>query len=149
MTGFTNTLKTEWIVIGGRLRWRAIESFEFHSGARGTGLFIRCDAGMLSDLASIPWLVRWLIPQAGVDAQGAFLHDRGYRDGFMMMRMGEHERRVPVSRAMVDAMYYQAMKALGTPAWRREAIYRGLQIGGWVAWNRLRKIGGMKTETTA
>ena len=146
--GFTSTLKTEWIEVGGKLRWRALETFEFHSGAKDEGLFARCQEGMISDLASIPLAVRWLIPKAGKDAQGAFVHDRGYRDGFLWIRVNEMERRVRVSRAIVDSLYYQAMVALKVHPFRREAIYRGLQVGGWVVWRNYRRKSGMCSETT-
>ena len=147
--GFTRSLKTEWKEINGKLRWVALESFEFHSGAKDEGLFVRCEAGMVSDLASIPRIVRWLIPKAGKDAQGAFIHDRVYRDGFMIMRIEHLEKRVRVSRAMADGLYHQSMLALKVGKWRRRAIYRGLRAGGFVAWNKYRKANtGMQTETT-
>lgn len=146
MSVFTNDLVTRWLP--GTGRWVLTESFEFHSGEYDSGLFVRCEEGMSTDLASIPFAVRWLIPRVGRDAQGAVLHDRGYQDGSMLVRVKGVEKSVPVSRGMVDSLYYQAMLALGVNAFRREAIYRGLQVGGWVVWNKYRRRGGMATETT-
>lgn len=151
MTGFTNSLKTEWLPSGGH--WRLTESFEFHSGEAGSGMFIRCEEGMVTDLASIPWFARWLVPKVGMDAQASVVHDRGYRDGFVLVRIVvdgvAHEKRVAVSRGVVDSIYMQAMRALKTKMTRREAIYRAIQVGGWVVWNKYRRAGGMTTETTA
>ena len=147
MSVFTNDLVTRWVPATGR--WVLTETFEFHSGEYRSGLFVRCEAGMESDLASIPRAVRWLVPKVGKDAQASVVHDRVYRDGFMLMRVAGHEKPVAVSRGMADSMYYQAMLALGVGRLRREAIYRGLQVGGWVAWNRYRRKGlGISTETT-
>lgn len=146
MSVFTNHFVTRWHSESDE--WEVVEDFEFHSGERDSGLFIRCCAGMRTDLASIPRGFRWLIRRVGRDAQGACVHDRGYRDGFMIARVGGAEKRIPVSRGMVDSMYYQAMLALGTSPIRRELIYRGLKTGGWVVWNRYRRSGGVTTETT-
>lgn len=145
--GFTSTLKVEWLPE--LEKFRVLETFEFHSGVPDAGLFVRCERGMLTDLASIPWFVRWLIPRLGKDAQGAVVHDKAYHDGGMLIRTHNVEKWVPVSRGMCDSLYYQAMIALKVGTFRREAIYRGLQVGGWVAWRRLRaKRVGMTTETT-
>lgn len=137
MSHFTSALKTEWLPDG--KNWKVLETFEFHSGEAESGLFVRCKEGMVTDLASIPLIIRWLVPKVGKDAQGAVVHDQVYRDGFMLIRIGAVEKHVPVSRSMADGIYWQAMKALKVQRWRREAIYRGLQIGGWVVWNKYRE----------
>lgn len=127
--------------------WRVVEAFEFHSGEYGSGLFVLVPEGFVTDLASIPIGVRWLIPKAGKNAQAAVIHDHIYQSGTMLIRVQESIKEVPVSRGIADAMMYQAMKALRVKSWRREMIYRGLQIGGWFAWNRARNRGGITTET--
>lgn len=146
MSVFTDRLHTEWLK-GGK-EWRVSKSFEFHSGEYNSGLFIRCHEGMVTDLASIPRAIRWLIPKVGMDAQASVVHDRGYRDGFVRVRIDVCERQIAVSRGMIDSMYLQAMRALGVSRWRRHTLYIGVKVGGWVVWNRLRKQSGMSTETT-
>lgn len=147
MPKFTGTLKTEWMPSG--KHWRVTEAFEFHSGQFNSGLFVSVPEGFVTDLASIPIGVRWLIPKAGKNAQAAVVHDHIYRHGTMSIRVRNNTQQVPVSRGMADAIMYQAMKALNVAAWRRELIFRGLQVGGWVAWNRLRRKNiGLATATT-
>ena len=145
--GFTSTLKTEWLAGGNQ--WRVIESFEFHSGLPDSGLYVFVPEGFVSDLASIPFGARWLIPKAGKNAQAAVCHDKCYRDGTMTIRIDGKTKDVPVSRGMADSMMYQAMRALKVKAWRRELIFRALKVGGWYRWNQLRKANvGTRTETT-
>lgn len=147
MSVFTNTLITEWVKSGSQ--WRVSQEFEFHSGEYNSGMFIRCDAGMLTDLASIPKAIRWLVPKVGMDAQASVVHDRGYRDGFVRIRVGEAERTVAVSRGVIDSMYLQAMRALKTKKRRRVVIYAGVKAFGWIVWNKYRKNNyGVTTETT-
>jgi len=133
MSTFTGSLLTEWLPDG--KNWKVLKSFEFHSGRAASGLFARVDEGFITDLASIPFGVRWLIPKAGKNAQAAVVNDE--------------EATVPISRAMADSMMYQAMRALKVRGWRREMIYRGLQVGGWVRWRELRAADiGEATDTT-
>lgn len=138
MASFTNSLKTEWLPDG--RHWKITETYEFHCGDAYSGLFARVPKGFVTDLASIPLGVRWLIPKAGKNAQAAAFHDILYKTGAMIMRVDDNEKSVPVSRGMCDAMMYQAMRALSVKWWRRELIYRGLQIGGWVSWSKYRKL---------
>lgn len=42
----------------------------------------------------------------------------------------------PCTRAMADNILYDEMRKSGRVGWfRRRLIYRGLRLGGWVAWN--------------
>ena len=151
MSFFTRSLVTEWIDAG--KVWRVVDSFRFYSGSEGSNLFIEVPAGFETDLASIPGLVRWLVPKVGKDAQGAVVHDEAYRSGQMSVRVFidglEVVSRVTISRGMADSLYHQAMIALKVGRLRRKAIYYGLVAGGWVRWRALRSAGvGISTETT-
>ena len=153
MPGFTSSLKTEWLPDG--KTWKVIETFRFYSGDYGSGLFVEVPEGTITDLASIPKLVRWLIPKVGKDAQGAVCHDVMYRTGCMSIQRANSltgsvsNEAVPISRGMADSMYHQAMIALGVSTARRKAIYYGLIVGGWVAWNNHRNRNpGTGTATT-
>jgi len=145
--GFTDDLHTRWLP--GIGQWEITRTFEFHSGMPGSPLLVRCEAGMKTDLASVPLAVRWLVPKVGRDAQASAVHDRTYRDGMAIVRIGEREQMVPIARGVADSLYHEAMVALGVGWWRRKAIYSGLKVGGWAAWNRYREKGyGFATETT-
>lgn len=147
--GFTNSLKTEWVDVDGKLLWRVTESYEFHSGEFDSGLFIGVPEGFVSDLASIPFGARWLIPKAGKMAQAAVCHDKCYRDGTMTIRIDDKTKDIAVTSGMADSMMYQAMIALKVKKWRRVLVFRALKLGGWYRWNQLRKANiGTKTETT-
>lgn len=80
---------------------------------------IRCRG--VTDLASVPWPGRGLIPPDGPWVKGAVLHDDGYVTG------GWGGQR---SRAQVDKLLLESMEVLGCPAWKRSIIYAAVRVGG-------------------
>lgn len=83
--------------------------------------------GFITDFASIPPPFRNLIsPTHCRLGRPAVLHDFAYAVGFRD------------SRAICDSLIWQGMVAEGAPAWMREAVYSGVRIGGWAAWDRYR-----------
>ena len=80
-----------------------------------------------SNGASIPRLL-WSIvgtPRATDMAQSAVLHDFKYRYG-------------GVSRKRADQLLREGMKVLGAPWWKRQIVYAGIRIGGFVIWEKYR-----------
>lgn len=49
-----------------------------------------------------------------------------------------------ISRKSADKELVDAMKTCGIPAWRRQGVYYGLRLGGWIAWNIHRFLGHPK-----
>ena len=150
MNRFTGALKTEWL--DGR-RWRVIESYRFYSGEAGTSIFVEVPRGFITDLASIPRAIRWLVPKVGRDSAASAVHDVLYRIGAVITAIEvegiEHTSSTPISRGVADSIYHQALVASKVGAWRRKLLYHGVSTFGWIAWNRYRKNGyGTATETT-
>lgn len=82
-----------------------------------------------TDLASIPVLVRPLIPVNGQHRNAAVLHD------YLYQKCG-----CWCSRKLADEIFREAMRVLGESAWRREAMYRGVRIGGWLHYRRCKEV---------
>jgi len=91
--------------------------------------------------ASIPYLVQWLIPKSGKWNRPAGFHDVGYEDGgFWILQPDGTLLFKKLSQKEVDYVYLKLMQGRGVPAWNRNCQYRGLRMGGWVAWNKYRKL---------
>lgn len=149
MSTFTSSLKVELLPKGSKYPYRVTDEMEFHSGEFDSGLFIRCDEGFEFDGTSIPWYARWLISTSDPELlQCSAIHDKGYRTGLMLIRVNGVEKQIPVSRSMQDSLYWQAMVAQRVKSWKRQLIYRALQIGGGKSWRYWRKNGAARTETT-
>lgn len=79
--------------------------------------------GFLTDLASIPRVVRWLVPKGRNESKAAVVHDWLYRHDFCRM-----------SRAEADALFLAIMEECGVGGIRRQVIYRAVRIAGGFSW---------------
>lgn len=146
MANFTDDLYTKWLPKEKwwhKQRWQVTKEFRFYlhdPAIHGTenNKFSIINKGTITDLASIPVMLRWLVPKVGMDSQGAIVHDDIYQNGYMWIEQGDEISKVVVSQKTADDAYYEAMRVLKTLKVRREAIYNGLRLGGFVVWNRYR-----------
>lgn len=78
--------------------------------------------GFITDLASIPRILKSLISVNDDSRKPAVLHDYLYTTQ-------------PVSRAEADFLFLEALESVGVGYMRRHTLYTGVRIGGWIAWN--------------
>lgn len=119
MSGFTTPLNLE--PISGPMPYRTTRDLVYDIGVKGSGLRVVVPAGFETDLATVPRLL-WPIcaPHDPRYAGAAVLHDYLYDwDGF--------------TRVVADGIFYEAMRALGTPRWKAVMMYVGVRL-----WNRWR-----------
>ena len=83
---------------------------------------VRVPAGFITDLASVPWFARSIVPRWGRFGAAAIVHDWYYKD--------QH-----VERDYADLVFYQMMAEDGVWWWRRQVIYAAVRLFGWAAWN--------------
>ena len=86
---------------------------------------ISVPVGFTTDLASVPRGFRWLITGHSHTRKPAVVHDYLYAKGY-------------TTRKEADLLFRKGMRDTNTPAWKREAAYLGVRVGGWVSWNRYR-----------
>lgn len=93
--------------------------------------------GFHTDLDSTPrYLPLAYAALKGTGKPAACVHDLLYQchraDPFTfgLVGGGWHEAAVPVSRAVADAVYAEALGALGVPAWKAWCMYRAVRLGG-------------------
>ena len=84
----------------------------------GLGHEFSVPAGFITDFASTPRIVWWLIPPFGLYLRASVLHDWLYANG-------------TISRARADAIFLEGMKALGVSAWKRWVMYLAVRGFGW------------------
>lgn len=87
----------------------------------------RVPAGFVTDLASVPRVVTWLIPRYGVHTPGAVLHDWLWRSEAPAGRIAYRD---------ADGLLRQAMRGLGVSPLRRWFAWAG------VRWGALTRRGG-------
>jgi len=83
--------------------------------------------GFVTDFASIPRITHPIIPKLGRYNRPAILHDYLYASG-------------DFPRRTADTIFLLAMKNVGVSAARRQIMYLAVRVGGWVPWNKYRKM---------
>jgi hypothetical protein len=82
--------------------------------------------GFVTDGASVPWFFQRLLPRQGRYFAAAVIHDYLYWSGLL-------------SRKEADLVLLEFSKRLRVGWIDRHMLYRGVRIGGWVAWGQYRK----------
>jgi Protein of unknown function (DUF1353) len=89
--------------------------------------------GFITDFASIPKVLRNILPATGPYGPAAVLHDYMYRTGLWHPGGPKCELRDAngiLRLAMIDLQ--------AVPKWQRIAVDAGVAVGGWKTWNRYR-----------
>ena len=93
--------------------------------------------GFRTDLDSTPrYLPMAYAVLKGTGKPAAVAHDWLYQahraDPYTIGLVGGgwYEREVPVSRKVADAVYAEALDALGVPGWKAWLLYRAVRLGG-------------------
>ena len=116
--------------------WRLAEPFVYHLGIEGSGVEISVPLDFITDLTSVPWGFRWIIPAWGKYGKAAVLHDYLYFVGIY-------------DRVVCDAIFVEAMHTLGVSWIVRGLIYKAVRYFGWVPWIAHRKRMPAKSEMGA
>lgn len=79
--------------------------------------------GFVTDLASIPWWLRWLpfLDPTNPKYRSALIHDLAYQQQEMY-------------REDADNLFRSGLKADGVAWWIRQLMFYGVRIGGGFAW---------------
>ena len=105
----------EWVVLT-TLRYTSI-----------SGRTYGIPAGFITDLASIPALLRPLFNPNDNGRKAAVLHDARY-----CIKAG--------TRKEADDLFLEALERCGVGFLRRWAMYSGVRAGGWLYWNKRRGL---------
>lgn len=106
--------------------WMLMLPFTYHVGSEYSNKTIKVPKGFITDFASTPPAIYWLIPPWGRYGKAAVLHDYLYQS---------HK----CSRKQADDIFLEAMEVLGVEKWRRFLMYRAVRMFGCLAWHSRRK----------
>jgi len=124
MSSFTNELKVKPTEDG--KMWILLEDFEYYLGDLDSGVSIKVPAGFVTDFASVPQFLWWILPPFGKYTKPAVLHDYLYR-------------KTKFNREICDGIFLEAMEVMNVPVWQRLLLYLGVRIGGWVPYRKYKK----------
>ena len=109
-------------------KWLLFKRLMYWTNVRGKSELIEVPENFITDLASIPRVVRGLIPQNGRHRRAAVIHDYLYRmagaEGFDWTRLE------------ADKCFLEAMEVDGVPRLRRRVMYAAVRFWGGIMWDR-------------
>lgn len=103
-------------------RYRVVEPFQYRVGEDGSEeLVVTVPVGFVTNFASVPRVLWAILPPTGEYGKAAVIHD------FLYCRRA-------LTRTLCDAIFYEAMRALGVGWLRRSLMYAAVRLFGGPAW---------------
>lgn len=136
MAGFLGPLRVEEVA-GDDRRWRLLEPCIYHLTAADGAEWVEAPLGMLTDFGSVPrplWGIPGLSP-FGKLRRAFCIHDKLYQAP--VVRTATTAR--VIDRAEADRILLEACDVLGASWLNRRIIYRGVRLGGMIAWGKHRR----------
>ncbi len=96
------------------------------------GIKVSAPAGFVTDFASIPQPVSFIISKLGRYNKAAVLHDHAYRKRRVVYIPNITE----FDRKMADLLFLDAMIDLGVKKWKRTVMYYFVRMWGWISWRK-------------
>lgn len=124
MSSFTSPLTVTPLADG--KTWKLVTPFVYDVGELGGTDSISVPAGFETDFGSVPQIFWGIVSPIGKALGGYVLHDYLY---------ATQER----TRLVSDAILLEALEVIGVNWFQRWLIYRGVRVGGWVAWRKNKK----------
>lgn len=127
MSSFTDPLDVRILQreIKTRGLYKLLKEFTYEIGEEGSGVLVEVPAGFVTDLASVPWFIRWLISPGGLHAKASVIHDYLYSKGVIQTK-GVTQTETP-TRLRADQIMKEAMVVLKVPCIRRWMIYKAVR----------------------
>lgn len=126
MSAFTGPLRLQHMDADWR-HWRLLEPLVWEVDDLGSGLIVEVPAGFVTDGASVPRLLWWLLPMTGSYMRPAALHD------YLCDRVGKGNPHPHApSRYAADRQFLIAMKAVGVAAPVRLVMYAAVRFAAIV-----------------
>ena len=103
--------------------WELCEGFSYYTGNAASDFLISVPAGFVTDFASVPRILWWLLPPWGRYGKAAVIHDWLYKSK-------------PWSRRRCDSIFLEGMKVLGVSWATRTTMYGAVRAFGWLPWGK-------------
>jgi hypothetical protein len=117
MSSFTTPLVAEFEDDG--IHYVIWQIFAYAIGLLGSGIMVSVPVGYRTDLASVPWWIRWLLPPNGKYGKAAVIHD--FICSYRTVNM--NGQNVYVTRKTGDLIFLEAMGVLNVPAWQKWSMF--------------------------
>lgn len=142
MSRFTKTLVlapyTEFRPGAKESAWVLLNAdFAYEVGGIGSGEVIEVPRGFVTDLASVPKFLWWIVAPFGLHAKPSVLHDWLYRSP---------SAREVYTRKQADRVFYESMLVASVPARRAKLMYIAVRLFGNRTYSRNKSADVLKLD---
>lgn len=108
--------------------WNTRPGFRYYQGAKGSNRWVDVETDFVTDGATIPRILWWLLPPIGEYTQCTTLHDKLCTTYYVIELVDGVERRVPVTRKEIDAILKESLDVLEVTPWKKTIIMAGVNL---------------------
>ena len=119
--------------------WRLMCSIRFYVGKPDDQTWVWVPSGFLTDGATVPRLLYWLVPPWGRYGHAAVIHDWLCEH----LKLYQRGQMIDIDRKQADQIFNEAMKATGV-----NGLTRRLMYGGVTAWRWFSKLIRRRPDNT-
>jgi hypothetical protein len=131
MSSFTNALILR--DVGDGKYWAVHEPIRYYVEGLGDGFYVDVPKGFVTDLTSIPSILRSVVSKLSRANAAAVVHDRIYQHPWLLCHT-TGDMRYPLNRFQCDLIFLEAMRVSKVGFVRRRVLYYGVRVGGELAW---------------
>lgn len=107
--------------------WKVAAGYRYYIGFEGSSRYVDVPTGFLTDGATVPRALWWLLPPLGEYSQATTLHDYLCRTYKVIEVINGVPTEVAVTRKEIDGILREAMEVLEVAAWKRFLINCGVE----------------------
>jgi hypothetical protein len=108
--------------------WDTLPGFRYYLGEKDSNRWVDVESGFVTDGATIPRFLWWLLPPIGEYTQCTTLHDKLCTTYYIIELRDGVEQRVPVTRKVIDQILSESMDVLEVTPWKKKAIMAGVNL---------------------
>lgn len=110
----------------GKTLYETLPGFRYYIGSENSNEYVDVETGFLTDGATVPRALWWLLPPIDEYSQATTLHDKLCRTYTITRVVNGIPTTVPVTRKRIDEILKEAMDVLEVTPWKKEAIMLGV-----------------------
>lgn len=115
-------------VLNGMDLWDTLPGFRYGIGSKDSNEYVDVESGFLTDGATIPRFLWWLLPPIGEYSQACTLHDKLCSTYMITRIVNGIITQVPVTRKEIDAILDEALGVLEVTPWKHKTIMLGVNV---------------------
>jgi len=112
----------------GKTMYETLPGFRYYIGSENSNEYVDVETGFLTDGATVPRALWWLLPPIDEYSQATTLHDKLCRTYTITRVVNGIATTVPITRKRIDEILKEAMDVLEVTPWKKKAIMIGVNL---------------------